>query len=146
MNKQLVSIIIAVIFLTGCSKPPQTFTPQHWEYKVVTVENIEHSMKEDAYTVMQTNSDLGLKQVRTADADYGDFYLDLGDATGKYSVNIQALGKDGWELVSAVPQIEAVPNAEADGDEYDAETKTFSTIKFTNIRTGKIILIFKRPA
>jgi hypothetical protein len=81
---------------------------------------------------MQTNVTQGLKDVHQAESGAGGF-----DFAGKlefYGADLQQLGADGWELVSAVPQIETIPGAQA------------TDLRFSNMRTGKIILIFKKPA
>jgi hypothetical protein len=142
------SFLIAVAFLAGCSKPaaPVAAPPTHWEYKVVTIENFNHSLDAYGYAMMQTNVDRGLEVIRDAKNDSGDFHLEDG-TDDKYYANINQLGADGWELVSAVPQIETIPDAEKEeGTVFNADSGKLdqSIVKFTNIRTGKIILIFKR--
>lgn len=134
----------ALILLPGCSKPP---APVKWEYEVITVENTEHWYWQMSYHEMETNSAGALEHMRANKADAGGFSLDF--ATKDYGADIRAEGRDGWELVSAVPQLETVPDAEYDaGDTYNADTGKFTPrrLPFANVRTGKVILIFKRPS
>ena len=107
---------------------------RRWDYKVVEVENFNHHMKEVAFNEFLTNEAEGSKHIHFAEDDPGDFHLDSGGSADKYGADLYQLGSDGWELVSAVPQSETLPGVETSlGDKYN------------NVRTGKIILILKRP-
>jgi hypothetical protein len=122
------------ILVCGCNKPPSAPVVQKWEYKVIEVENFEHSMKEQAEAESSTNIDQAIKDENYANADAGDFNLNIVGAESlgwkeKYAADLDKLGKDGWELVAAIPQ-----------------TETLKAEDFSNTRTGKIILIFKRSA
>jgi hypothetical protein len=147
-------IILATTLLCGCSKPATPTTTsaeskiQRWEYKVVTVENFAGYLKESAFQESLTNTDLGLKHDRDADSGAGSFLFDGAQGGGKYYADLYYLGNDGWELVSAVPQLETVPDAEKfHGQDFDSASGTLKDgyTHFNNVRTGKIILIFKRP-
>lgn len=126
--KTVVYILAAGILLCGCNKPDSVPPIQKWEYKVVEVENFEHSMYDDAF-----KNGVDLEKVHAAESGAGDFHLDVDSANakefGKYGLDINMLGQQGWELISAIPQ-----------------TETIKADSFINTRTGKIILIFKRPA
>jgi hypothetical protein len=136
--------IIFVALICGC-KPtaPATAPIQKWEYKVVVIENIEHYLH---------NASVGQEHLRMSDASAGDFNLDINAPISftdqLYNLNIQKLGQEGWELVSAVPQTETNPDAET-GENWgiDSQGKAgfLNYRKFSNTRTGAIILIFKRP-
>jgi len=138
-------MVIAASLLAGCSRRA-TQPPSGWEYKVVSVENSDHGIVNSASAMMQTNVVAALKAVRLAKADAGSFHLESGP-NGEYSDYINVLGAQGWELVSAVPQIETIPDAEQEvGTAFNPDTKTLASsfFRFSNVRTGRIILIFKR--
>jgi len=139
--KIILCLIAITALLTGCGQNPAPQTKiAHWEYKIVMVENFEHAMRHFASAELRTNIDLGLQHLQQSDAAAGNFVLDTGNAEmneNNSGVDTYKLGNEGWELVSAVPQIETIPDAKFSvGRDYKP---------FVNIRTGKIILIFKRP-
>lgn len=145
--------IFAAALLCGCTKVPSTpvasksETPMRWEYKVVEVDNFEGEMKADAHREMLTNAPDWLQHSRAADSASGNFVLNGSAAMGKYGAPLYDLGYDGWELVSAIPQTETIPDAEKfHGQDFIAGKLQDGYTHFSNIRTGKIILIFKRPA
>jgi hypothetical protein len=129
------SALILAALLCGCSKQSDpSLAIKKWEYKVATVENTEHYYKKQHQEEATTNSVDGHLHMRWDDADPGDVSLDF--AYGKnYGTDLNDYGSDGWELVSTIPMLETIPDAGY--TEYD---------KFTNIRVGKVILIFKRPS
>lgn len=139
--KTALCLLAATVLLSGCSKSAAPAGVTKWEYKVVTFENFEHHMHELADQEFTTNTDLGLQDLVYADRDAGDFHLDffptnVADLNNSMSTDIYSLGNQGWELVSAVPQTETI---------Y-AKDDVGSSREYSNVRTGKIILIFKRPA
>jgi len=138
--KIIVSVLFAAALLCGCQKSetPKPATPepatnriQTWEYKVVEVENYAHGQAIKALYESDTNVDLGVEHLLFANSHDGSFGFSGG--YDKYSVDLYKLGSDGWELVAAVPQLETEPSAQ------------YRNTRFNNTRTGKIILIFKRP-
>src|SRR5580698_9433543 len=147
--KNLFCTLVTVALLSGCKKPASsTATEQRWEYKVVEVKNFAGYMKTAAYQEMTTNAPNWEDHERAADSGAGDFHLDSNSQMGEYGADMYQLGADGWELVSAVPQIETIPDAKSfHGQDFDASTGKLvdGYTHFTNTRTGKIILIFKRP-
>jgi hypothetical protein len=128
---------ICGLFLCGCNKSPVVPPIQKWEYKIVEVENFEHRMEESAQSEISTNSEAGLQDIASARFDAGDFHLDQppGKETDleQFGLDIYALGQQGWELVSAIPQTETTHPVSHDD-------------VIASVRTGKVILIFKRPA
>jgi hypothetical protein len=139
---KLISIIITAALLCGCRKPAQRATSiQYWEYKVVTVKNDIGEIEE-----YEATNKIPSSAIIDCDSDSGEFHLNEG-GSDDYRVDMDELGREGWELVSAVPQIETVPGAEKEvGTVFNVGTDKLdpNMVKFTNIRTGKIILIFKR--
>jgi len=136
--KFTIFILAAVVLLFGCSKPaePAKFaTATRWEYKSITVEN-------DAYKWELNHTGEIVDQYATnskAAPDYSSWEAARsfeGDFDLNESQALDQAGRDGWELVNAIPVIQTVPQLEdrVAGTRYD------------NIRTGKIVLIFKRPA
>ena len=117
----LLCAICASAFICGCKPAPTIATK--WEYKTVEADNYAHAAVQEAYLVMKTNSDQGLRDIRSSENSIGGFWMD----------DLYKYGQDGWELVAAVPQIETV-----DAKDYDDR-------RIANVRTGKIILLFKRP-
>jgi len=142
--KATITILITTALLCGC-KPSASvpLSANKWEYKVVTVKNFEYYMQEEAY-----KNGTDLDKIRNAKSGAGDFQLVVTGPSWKgsdYGVDLNALGQEGWELVSAVPQAETVPDAET-GERWDPNKASFSSYRsFNNVRTGKVILIFKRP-
>ena len=147
--KIIVSVLFTAVLLCGCQKPetpkPATNKIQRWEYKVVSVECYAHHMAHMAMLQLGTNSDWAFQQMSSAESLSGFFDIVSfpsvhdysSDLPERYSPDLPKLGSDGWELVSAVPLLETMPRAEyGRGD----QTKVYS-----NMRTGEIILIFKRP-
>jgi hypothetical protein len=116
----LASAVTAAALLCGCQKAA---APIRWEYKMVALENYEHEAAHAAYKGMDTNQKQGLYEMQQADGSAGDF---------SFTKEVKELGRDGWELVAAVPQTETI----------DAKFRAGSS---ANIRTGKILLVFKRP-
>lgn len=123
--KIIATLAVATLaaLLCGCNKPSQP-TVQKWEYKVVEKENFEHQMADLAFKEMVTNGAAWQADTASAINNTGTFLLD---------VDLAEQGKQGWELVSAIPLTETThPVAH---DEIIAA-----------VRTGEVILIFKRPA
>lgn len=143
--KTTFALLFAAMLLCGCQKtaaPPAATKIQKWEYKVVQVENYAHYTEKMAVlNVMKTNSDLATIEIQYAEKDCGSFDFDstyLNEKYGdQYAVDFDKLGADGWELISAVPKLETLPNVEY-GSEVNPHT-------FNNTRTATIILLFKRP-
>jgi hypothetical protein len=149
--KSALCLLTLAALLCGCNKTaaPDASASPRWEYKTVTVKNFAGVMKDVAYQEMLTNAPDWQKHERSADSGSGDFHLDSGGQMGEYGADLRQLGSDGWELVSAVPQIETVADAESfHGQDYDAASSSLKDgyTHFSNVRTGQIILIFKRPA
>ncbi len=119
--KTILCLVAAVALLAGCSKPASAIRVK-WEYQTVEVENYEHKAGQTA----STNAPINWQDVQVFDALPGGFFFD--------DQNLNKLGSDGWELVSSIPQIETMSDAALSASH-----------EFNNIRTGKIILIFKRP-
>jgi hypothetical protein len=80
-----------------------------------------------AYFELATNSSKGLEDMNYEASSPGSF-----DFYG--AADLDKLGSDGWEMVASIPQAETI----GDARDYDGRI-------FPNGRTGKIILIFKRP-
>jgi hypothetical protein len=133
--KIIVSVLFTAALLCGCQKhetpKPAANKTQQWEYKTVEVENYAHGQAIKALYESETNLDLMVKHLFFANSHDGSFEFSGG--YDKYSVDLYKLGSDGWELIAAVPQLETEPNAQ------------YENTRFNNTRTGKIILIFKRP-
>lgn len=115
--KTAIAILITALLLCGCHKT------RLWEYKVVELENSAHHL-------VAGSVDLSGKYL-DAQKEPGDFKLDSLEAPDAFNTDLNNLGSDGWELIAAVPQTET---------EHPVDKSP------SNIRTGKIILIFKRPA
>jgi hypothetical protein len=118
-----------------------------WDYRVVEVENIAGYMKESAFEEMKTNGAEWMEHSRQADNTSGDFNFDTIIQMGKYGADLAAIGREGWELVAAVPQMETLPLVEyQDGTIFNPATGRLdpNIQKFNNIRTKKIVLIFKK--
>lgn len=134
--KTLFYLLAATALLCGCNQKP---APVKWEYKEVVVENrldTEH---------LDLNSTNFLDAYRYEKSDPGDFDFDSPEPR-KYHQALDDYGADGWELVSAVPMTETIPKAEySTGFDYSRTPPIEDFKPFINIRTGKIILIFKRP-
>jgi hypothetical protein len=133
--KTIIALLIAALFC-GCNKtsaPVMASTAKQktqWDYKIITVENFAHALHESAMQEQQTNTILGGRHLLYADNNGGDFDF---NTDGKTGADFFQLGEDGWELVAAIPQTETVQSMNDVG------------VPQANIRTGKIILIFKRP-
>lgn len=130
-----ISALIALV-TCGCRPSASTAAPsvQKWEYKVVQVENFEHYMLDYSTRELVTNAPDAKLHANNAMEDAGEFHIGVEDAARlgwdpKYAVDLSALGRDGWELVSTTPL-----------------TETVKSDSLTNTRTGSMILIFKRPA
>ncbi|MGA2178799.1 MAG: hypothetical protein ABSH15_04370 [Verrucomicrobiota bacterium] len=131
--KTTIYLVAIAALLCGCNKPSQ------WEYKTVEVDNSIHGYLERAKT--KTSDSERAEVYRTENSEPGDF--------GNLEIQLAKIGDEGWELVGAVPELETPSQAERlDGNDLH-ETEPLVTPRykpFTNVRTGKIILIFKRPA
>jgi hypothetical protein len=141
--------LILAALLCGCAKHHQ-----QWEYKIITVENAYHRLSVTASNerMSTTNDDKWIFDDRRARSDAGYFDIENGDTEGVnghnfYGSKLAEMGANGWELVSAVPQLETSPDAEyLAGLDYENGNNGKEIYKpFTNIRTGNILLIFKRP-
>ena len=135
--KNLLFSVAIVVLLCGCQKPALSSSGK-WEYKTVDVENANHTMRNSYSCEIASNPKAG-EMIRYLDANIGDFHFDS---------TLDDLGRDGWELACAVPLSETVPGAEfISGDHYNPSNGQITPVsgKFTNQRTGKVILIFKRP-
>ena len=146
MKNIFLFLAICSIF-AGCKKtPPPEPVVARWEYKTVTVENFAGYMSENASEETKTNLNTGLEHQEQANAGMGSFDLEFSDS--RYGCELYKLGQQGWEMVSAIPLIQTVPFAEAiSGETYNPDTKSleFEKSKFNNIRTGAVVLVFKRP-
>ena len=128
-------VILAAALLCGCQKP----SPTKWEYKTMEISN---SLNDHHASTTDTNF---LEEYRSEKSDAGDFDFDSSVAQ-KYGVALRDYGNDGWELVAAIPQAETVPQAEYwDGHDFSHDPPRDIYKSFSNFRTAKIILIFKRP-
>lgn len=118
-------ILAAAALLCGCGQKQADVPAPRWEYKVVVAENDAHHQESMYWQQVQTNSQ-AMDFASLERRGVGDF--DFQDKN-----NLDRLGTEGWELVSAIPQTETMhpPN---------------NDFAIDAIRTGKIILIFKRPA
>ncbi len=115
---KLIFSIFAAALLCGCQPK--------WEYKTVTIDNLAADAAFLLLNDKAKSATEAMKGYDSANASPGTFNLETPTVLGITNTpdSLNHLGREGWELVSAVPQIE--------------------TLK-SNIRTGKIILIFKRP-
>jgi hypothetical protein len=146
--KAILAIITIATLLCGC-KPtaPATAPIRKWEYKVVTVDNFARYMEQAAFEEMRTNGADWEQHDRDAKSGAGDFHLD-GSTQTDTMIDLNQIGADGWELVAAIPQTETLPGVDFDdGTVYNPDTGKLDPkiSRFDNTRTGKIILIFKRP-
>ncbi|HEY1718543.1 MAG TPA: hypothetical protein VGH42_09670 [Verrucomicrobiae bacterium] len=148
--KDAIAILFAALVLCGCNKPAApALEPKQvrWEYKMITIENNAHG---EATRASQKNP-MDIEMYDGALSDSGSFDLDELDAATKEHpelFSVDRAGKDGWELVSAIPQIETIAGAKfISGTDYDPASGKVTPHKeiFSNTRTGKIVLIFKRP-
>jgi hypothetical protein len=113
--------------LCGCQ--PNQPAPKNWEYRTEIIES------DPAHVA--TNNAAVYSQLPNADISqaYGT------EKFGRFAVSASdyaKLGRDGWELVSVVPQTETVWPMLKD---YSG-----SSSKYPNTRTSRLILFFKRPA
>jgi hypothetical protein len=137
--KKLLCFLAATALLCGCGKPaaPPPAPAIHWEYKTVEVENSQHGYLLRSKT--KVASDEWIEAFRSEKSDPGDFW--------RLENELDKIGSDGWEIVACMPELESLPQAEFfDGQDYH-ETEPHFTPRykpFVNIRTGKILLIFKR--
>ena len=130
---------LAALLAAGCSQSQKESHPR-WEYRTMEVDCFQHWMSRNSFTNNVGQPDL--KESEMAKQDMGTFELPLD-----VKAELSDMGHDGWEMVSAVPEIETVPNVEYPGGRvYNPDTQKLeeTTIKAANIRTGKILLIFKR--
>jgi hypothetical protein len=95
-----------------------------WEYKVVEIENSKEKNLDDALTNNPPDID---KMMKSEEGAGFLMFYEAHDYSG-LPVNLIELGHDGWELVSAVPQVETVVP-------YSSP----------NVRTKEVILLFRRP-
>ncbi len=103
------------ILLSACRPVPQSAAK--WEYKVVELENTcRKAAEKGGFSAKEIESREGIKLL-----------------PGTISYDLFEIGREGWELVAAVPL---------------AETEYGSILgeKRQNNRTGMVQLIFKRPA
>ncbi|HEX5398842.1 MAG TPA: hypothetical protein VFY06_07325 [Verrucomicrobiae bacterium] len=121
--KAFIGIFLAALIFCGC-KPKV----QQWEYEILEVDNFAHFEQQQAETEMLTNIDQAVSNINDAKQSAGEFHLDNAAQQDHYNTWLTKSGLQGWELVSAIPQ-----------------TETMNGKDFKNVRTGKIILIFKRP-
>jgi len=122
------TLLADAILFSGCqqSSPPASSPGTKWEYRVVEVPNDNAARSYEAAMHNQTDTEQYL------DHSAGSFSEAL-NSTNKsdsdlplaFSDNLAADGLAGWELVSAVPELET----------HDGFT-----------RTEKLLLIYKRPA
>jgi hypothetical protein len=132
--------IFSIALICGCSKPPASSVSAtsnaavRWEYKIAKFDNIKLS-KAAPVTPEE------LKKWRLDKSSGGAAYLDESQ--------IHIWGQEGWELASTFTEMETVPDAEYfAGQEYIGGAEKFrDTYKsFSNQRTSRVVLIFKRPA
>ncbi len=123
----ILMVVMMAAATVGCGRSTSYV---FWEYKIITVENNEHAQESsDAMKLISgTNSDASgvLKDLQYDTTISGDFDLET-------KVNWNSLEQDRWELAAAIPQTETESTKDLDGNVY------------ANVRTGKVILIFKRP-
>lgn len=126
-------VTIACFCLIACGCRPK------WEYQVLRFENsasVDHS---ETFMSRTNTTAEWLKKLAFADNRTGYFDLEAQPPiAGMKSIepDLATLGKQGWELVAAVPQTETIGDAKVeDGDKE---------VIFSNVRTVNIYLIFKR--
>lgn len=109
----------------GCEKAGEAgakIARARWEYQTVEIVNKESGSRVPAEGDWLPKYSKALR--RPGWIDYSEAKLrDLGD--------------EGWELVSTVPELETIPNANIDPEET-------SGARFNNIRVRAVTLIFKR--
>jgi hypothetical protein len=131
---------VATLLLAGCNKPVPVVQPpaaQHWEYRVEEVSNSEDYNIRAAFQEVKTNIIAAERHLGAAQRNAGGFILVTSPGDGwrrDSAIDISKIGAEGWELVSAIPQCETI-----------YATDDITEQKYPNVRTGKIILIFKRP-
>src|SRR5208283_2254533 len=120
MNR-FVFCLISVGILCGCRPSEPAPNSQRWQYKVVVWENDNHAMHDE--------------EIKSGNFDVAQFIQESGgeftrcDLNPPDDVDIHKLGNLGWDLVATIPELETV-----------------NTSKGNFTRTGKILLIFKKPA
>ena len=117
---------------------------------MVEVKNFEHLR--DKMNLAKTNWDERLEMERSIKSALGNFELNLAAETvasfGDCGLDISSLGRQGWELVSCIPQLETIPDAEyLAGLDYSGTSSSPKKVykPFTNVRTERIILIQSHP-
>ncbi len=113
MNKALPLLVLCLV--CGC-RP----SVQRWEYNTRIVFN----KAETAAEKPNLNDPDWWKEYARLKADSGSF---------DYDKALSEAGKEGWELVSCVPEIQTMPDAESRGRHFE------------NIRIARVTLFFKRP-
>jgi hypothetical protein len=138
-----VIFILAAALLCGCNKK--------WEYKVVEFRNSEGIATTELFLSKTNSTHEWLTKLDEANSSAGLFSLEMmppiagikGNTT--ISPDLDTMGKEGWELVAAVPQIETIAGAKfPDGIDYSDGKAVEKQSTFSNTRTASIFLIFKR--
>ena len=119
---KIFSVLFLFLLAAMCGCRP--VEPRHqrpvWKYQMIEWENDNRRLYLDE--IMKPSSLIDWKKANTYQQTAGGFNLSY------YSTNldldINALGDEGWELVSAMPETETVGGAD--------------------IRVGKVMLLFKR--
>lgn len=141
VNNFILLLFIAVV-ACGCEKPVekvQAATRPKWEYKTVEVENYafaEYSKKLEEYAKKPTRTEDERRDLKIAETIAGGFTI-----PGLYE-----LGEEGWELVSCVATVDTEWPKVRTGSRYDRDRDKLVDVEETqpNIRSGKLLLIFKR--
>jgi hypothetical protein len=120
--KKLLCFLAAAALLSGCDKPA---APQKWEYKTVELYNDSLQGVKEALALDQGPVQ-NAYNLKIAEEFENGFSILKYDGCGKTLVEA---GEDGWELVSAVPELQTSYHA--------GDSKPY-------IRTEKILLLFKR--
>lgn len=146
MNR-LIAVILVPAIMGGCAPKQIVAKRQTWEYKIVEADN----RIKDSSKLGDASSPDWMKNYRARKSDAGNFSLAGDDVGYQYAgAELNKLGADGWELVGIAPEAETVPDAEyfAGPDYGRMESGKPADIykPFVNMRTGKMILVFKRPS
>ena len=124
--KWRITLLAMALMFCGCNVKHVSNERAEWEYKTVAIENDEHGMEQFYFSQMQTNDD-AVNMIESSRKNVGEFDFD------NPKNDLDQYGRDGWELVSAIPQTEAMhPAGHGDGS------------IIASVRTGKITLIFRR--
>jgi hypothetical protein len=127
----LMGLVWLVFAVGGCGRGAVS---SRWEYRAITLFNSDYT----AAQKIDPKSETWVQDLQHAKASSGRFEFDEAE--------LNDLGKDGWELVSCIPEVETIPDAKTfAGADLSASLKLVERNRdFTNIRVCRVTLLFKR--